>query len=99
MKRVSLKATVAEISEPKLTLTKFNDYVTFANAILSDETSTIKLTLWNGRIGMVSVNDVVQIENAEVISFRGELQLKMGKSGRLRVRNEDDLVAHSSKKV
>ena len=93
MKRVSLRARVVEISEPRLALTRFNDYVMFANAVLSDDTSTIKLTLWNGRIKMVSVNDIVQIENADVIVFKGELQLRMGRSGRLRVLDKNDLSA------
>jgi replication factor A1 len=65
----------------------------FANAVLSDNTSTIKLTLWNSRIKMVSVNDVIQIENADVIVFRGEPQLRMGKNGRLKVLDENDLTA------
>lgn len=85
MKRINLKARVIEISKPKLVLTRFNDYVVFANATLSDETSTIKLTLWNGRIKMVSINDIVQIENANVIVFRGEKQLRIGRNGRLKV--------------
>ena len=90
MKRVSLKARILEISEPKLALTRFNDYVMFANAVLSDDTSTIKLTVWNDRIIMVSVNDIVQTENADVIVFKGELQLGMGRSGRLRVLDKND---------
>ena len=85
MKRISLKARVTEISKPKLALTRYNDYVVFAHATLSDETSTIKLTLWNGRINMVSINDMVQIENANVIMFRGEKQLRTGRKGRLKV--------------
>lgn len=85
MKRINLKARVIEISKPKLVLTKFNDYVVFANATLDDETSTIKLTLWNGRINMVSINDIVQIENAHVIVFRGEKQLRIGRNGTLKV--------------
>ena len=90
MKRISLKARILEISEPKLALTRFNDYVMFANAVLSDDTSTIKLTLWNGRIKTVSVNDIVQIENADVIVFKGKLQLRMGRSGTLRVLDKND---------
>ena len=85
MKRINLKARVTAISKPKLVLTRFNDYVVFANATLDDETSTIKLTLWNGRINMVSINDMVQIENANVIMFRGEKQLRAGRNGRLKV--------------
>ncbi len=85
MKRINLKARVIEISKPKLVLTRFNDYVVFANATISDETSTIKLTLWNGRINMVSIDDIVQIENANVIVFRGEKQLRIGRNGTLKV--------------
>jgi ssDNA-binding replication factor A large subunit len=79
-----------------MALTRFNDYVMFANAILSDKTSTIKLTLWNGRIETVSVNDVVQIENASVVLFRGELQLKMGRTSTLKVLDKDGLTADST---
>lgn len=85
MKKVKLKARVIEISKPKLVLTRFNDYVVFANAMLADETSKIKLTLWNGRINMISINDKVQVENANVIVFRGEKQLRMGRNGILTV--------------
>jgi ssDNA-binding replication factor A large subunit len=85
MKRINLKARVIKISKPKLVLTRFNDYVVFANATLADETSTIKLTLWNGRINMISINDIVQIENANVIVFRGEKQLRIGRNGKLKV--------------
>jgi replication factor A1 len=93
MKRVNLKARVTEISEPKLAFTRFNDYVKYANAVLSDDTSSIKLTLWNDRIKMVSVNDVIQIENADVIIFRGEPQLRTGKNGRLKILDKNNLAA------
>jgi len=45
----------------------------------------IKLTLWNKQIDQVSVNDTVQIENGYVTSFRGEIQLNVGKYGKLTV--------------
>jgi len=96
MKRINLKARVIEISKPKLVLTRFNDYVVFANATLSDETSTIKLTLWNGRINMVSVNDMVQVENANVIMFRGEKQLRIGRNGTLKVVKTDSITETKS---
>ncbi len=85
MKRISLRARVIEISKPKSVLTKFFDYVVFANATLADETGKINLALWNGRINMISINDIVQIENANVIVFRGEKQLRTGRNGRLKV--------------
>jgi len=97
MKKITLKARVTEISKPKLVLTRFNDYVVFANATLSDETSTIKLTLWNGRINMVSIDDMVQVENAHVIVFRGEKQLRLGRNGTLKV--VEDNQPHGSERT
>ena len=85
MKRINLKARVLEISTPQLALTKYNDYVMFANVILTDETGTVKLTLWNGRINSLSANDVIEIENANVTAYKGETQLRIGRQGKLRV--------------
>ncbi len=85
MKRISLRARVVEISKPKSVLTRFFDYVVFANATLADETGKINLALWNARINMISINDMVQVENANVIMFRGEKQLRTGRNGRLKV--------------
>jgi ssDNA-binding replication factor A large subunit len=53
--------------------------------VIADETGTIKLCLWNEKINEVSVDSVVQIENASVTKFRGENQLRLGKNGRLSV--------------
>ena len=85
MKRIKLKARIIEITEPKQVLTRLNDYAVFTKATLFDETGTIKLTLWNGRINMVSVNDIVQIENGSVIMFRGEKQLEIRRNATLEV--------------
>jgi hypothetical protein len=85
MKKINLRARVIEISKPKSVLTRFFDYVVFANATLADETGKINLALWNGRINTISINDMVQIENANVIMFRGEKQLRTGRTGRLKV--------------
>ncbi len=85
MKRIKLKAQIIEITKPKQVLTRLNDYAVFAKATLFDKTGTIKLTLWNGRIKMVSLNDVVQIENGSVIMFRGEKQLEIRRNATLEV--------------
>jgi len=91
MKRINLKARVLAISKPQLALTRYNDYVMFANATLTDETGTIKLTLWNGRISMLSINNIVEIENANVAAYRGELQLRMRRNSKLEVIRNCDL--------
>jgi replication factor A1 len=91
MKRVNLKARVLTISKPQLALTRYNDYVMFANAILTDETGTIKLTLWNSRTSIFSINNIIKIENANVTAYRGELQLRMGRNSKLEVIENYDL--------
>jgi replication factor A1 len=56
-----------------------------ATAIIADETGTIKLTLWNDQINQVNINDTVKVENGYVTSFKGEIQLNVGKYGKLTV--------------
>jgi ssDNA-binding replication factor A large subunit len=85
MKRINLKARVLAISRPQSALTKYNDYVMFANVTLTDETGTVKLTLWNSRINSLSINDIVEIESARVTAYRGETELRIGRHSKLRV--------------
>ena len=85
MKRINLKARVLAISRSQQALTRYNGYVMFVNATLTDESGTVKLTLWDSRINSLSINDIVEIENARVTAYKGETQLQIGKQGRLRV--------------
>jgi replication factor A1 len=80
MKEVNLKAKVLEIARPTLVFTRFGNYASVANALIGDETGTIKLCLWNEQINSVCAGETVQIENAHVSMFRGERQLRIGKS-------------------
>ena len=80
MKEVNLKAKVLEIARPTLVFTRFGNYASVANAVIGDETGTIKLCLWNEQINSVCAGETVQIENARVSMFRGERQLRIGKS-------------------
>jgi replication factor A1 len=81
MKKVSLKAKVVEVAKPTLVFTRFGNYASVANALIADETGTIKLCLWNEQIDAISTGDTVQIENAVTSTFRGEKQLRIGKNG------------------
>ena len=84
MKKVNLKAKVLEIAKPTLVFTRFGNYASVANALIADETGTIKLCLWNEQIDSISIGDTVQIENASTSTFRGERQLRIGRKGILR---------------
>jgi len=83
MNHVNLKAKVLEIPRPKLVVTRFGNYANVANALIADETGTIKLCLWNEQINSISIGDTIQIENARTSTFRGERQVRIGKKGTL----------------
>jgi len=86
MKRVSIEAKVTEKSDPREVTSRFqNQTLKVADAIIADETGQIKLTLWNEQIDQVNVDGVVKVENGYVTSFRGEIQLNVGKYGKLTV--------------
>ena len=83
MRHVNLKAKILEVTEPKNVVTRYGNHACVAKALIADETGTIKLCLWNGQIASVSAGDTVQIENAQVSSFRGEKHMTLGKTGTL----------------
>jgi hypothetical protein len=85
MKRVNITARILDVPKAILVFTRFGEYARVSNAVIADETGTIKLCLWNEKINAVSTNSVVQIENASVTKFRGENQMRLGKTGRLSV--------------
>jgi len=86
MKRVEVEGKIIEKGPPREVLSRYKDVVhKVANATLSDGTGTIKLTLWNDQIEQVNQNDSIKIENGYVTSFRGEIQLNVGRYGKLSV--------------
>ena len=86
MRKVDVQGKVLEVSEPREVRSRYTGQ-TFrvAEATITDGTGTIKLVLWNDQIDKVNVDDTVKIENGYVKTFRGEIQLNVGKYGRLTV--------------
>jgi replication factor A1 len=85
MKRINIKARVLEVSQPRVVATRFGFYANVTKVLVTDETGTIQLPLWNKQINEISAGDLIQIENANVIAFRGVRQLKVGRSGKVSV--------------
>ncbi len=86
MRNVSVEAKVVEKSAPRQVLSRYKDEMyNVATAVISDGTGTIKLTLWNEQINNVEINDTVKIDKGYVTSFKGEVQLNVGKYGTLDV--------------
>jgi replication factor A1 len=86
MKRVSVEAQVVEKGDAREVKSKFKDETyRIVDAVVADESGSVKLTLWNEQIDMVNVGDKIKIENGYVTSFKGEVQLNVGKFGKLTV--------------
>jgi replication factor A1 len=86
MKRVSVEAKVVEKGDAREVRSKFKDETyRIVDAVVADESGSIKLTLWNEQIDQVNVGDNIKIENGYITSFKGETQLNVGKFGKLTV--------------
>jgi replication factor A1 len=86
LRRIDVEAQIIEVSEPREVSSKFTgETYKVAEATIKDDSGTIKLVLWNEQIGQVKVNDTVKIENGYIKSFRGEIQLNVGRYGKLTI--------------
>ena len=83
MNHIDLQVKILEVAEAKPVVTRYGNNALVAKALITDETGTINLCLWNSQIASVSAGDTVQIEKARVSAFRGERQLSLGKTGTL----------------
>ena len=85
VRSVNLKAKIIGKSIPRCVFSRFGDALTLSTATISDGTGCMRMPLWNGEIDRVSIGDTVQINDGRVRTFRGELQVSLGKKGRLEV--------------
>jgi len=83
--RIEVTATVTQISEPRLVTTRRGEQMRVATARIKDDSGEMDLSLWNEDIDRVKVGSVVKIENGYTSSFRGEIQLSVGRYGKLTV--------------
>ena len=86
MKRVDVEGNIIEKSDAREVMSRYKEEVyRVATAVISDGTGTIKLTLWGDQIDKVNVNNTAKIENGYISTFRGEMQLNVGRYGKLSV--------------
>ena len=93
MRRINLIAKVTEVCKPHAIITRFGNPGVLADSLIEDSTGTVKLVLWGNQTGSVSVGDTIQIINARVLSFRGEKQLQLARSGAITVEREHPIPA------
>ena len=82
-KHVDVEGVVSAISEEKVVRLRSGREARVVDAVLSDDSGSIRLSLWNDDIDKVSEGARIKIENGYVTMFRGEKKLNVGLYGRL----------------
>ena len=85
MRKIDVEGEITEISEPRNVNLRMGGEARVADAVLNDETGSIKVSLWDDQIDMVKVGAKIKIENGYTNSFRGEVRVNVGRYGTLEV--------------
>lgn len=83
MRNVSVTAKVDSVGEPRTVNLKSGGTNTVADAVISDETGSIKLSLWGDDISKIHTGDKISVENGYINTFKGENSVSIGKFGKL----------------
>ena len=86
---IDVKGVVKEMGEER-TFNKYGRQLSVTNAVLEDESGSIKLTLWNDDARRIKQGDEIEITNGYVNEFQGEKQLTSGKFGKIKKISESD---------
>jgi hypothetical protein len=76
---LSFKAHVVKKSEVRAVTTRDGTPILVCSVTLSDGTGQIPLAVWNNQISTISEGDLVEVHNARVRNFRGEIQLSLSR--------------------
>ena len=79
---VEIEAVITELGETR-TYNKFGRELSVADAVIQDDSGTVKLTLWNDDIARFKSGDKIKVLNGYVNEFQGEMSLTSGKFGKL----------------
>jgi replication factor A1 len=82
---INLKAEVKSKGEPRTVNLKTGGTVDVCDAVISDGSDDIKLTLWGDDIKAVNIGDVVVITNGYTNEFKGDVSLTKGKFGKMEI--------------
>jgi len=82
---INLKAEVKSKGDPRTVNLKTGGTVDVCDAIISDGSDDIKLTLWGDDIKAVNIGDIVVITNGYTNEFKGEVSLTKGKFGKMEI--------------
>ncbi len=83
MANVEVEAELTEKKSERDVVTKFGKHLRVSNCIVTDETGSIGISLWQDAIDLVNVGDQVKITGASVHEYKGTPQLNLGREGRI----------------
>ncbi len=83
MRNVSVTGKIESVGEPRTVNLKSGGTNNVADAVISDESGSIKLSLWGDDINKVQPGDKVSIENGYINTFKGENSISVGKFGKM----------------
>lgn len=81
---INVEADVVEVGETR-NINKYGKNLRVSNAVIKDDSGSIKLTLWNEEIDKIHKGDRVKITNGYAKAFQDEIQLTAGKFGKIEV--------------
>lgn len=82
---INLKAEVKSKGDPRTVNLKTGGTVDVCDAVISDGSDDMKLTLWGDDIKAVNIGDTVVITNGYTNEFKGEVSLTKGKFGKMEI--------------
>ncbi len=83
-RKVDLEAVVTEVEEPREITTRYGK-TKLANAVIEDDSGSITLVLWGDDTEKLKEGDRIKIENGFVREWNNNLQISIGKYGKLTV--------------
>lgn len=87
VRRVNLVAMIVKMDTPREISTRYGR-TKVANAVIEDSSGRFTLVLWGENADKVKEGDTIKIENGYINEFNGELQLNIGKYGKISVIKE-----------
>lgn len=84
-RKLDVEGTITSVGDPRTVNLRAGGTANVADAVISDNTGEIKLSLWNDQIEQVRTGSKIRIENGYTTTFKGEKQLNIGKYGKLTI--------------
>jgi len=81
--KINTRGTLKSKGEVRNVNMRAGGTIDVCDAVLSDDSGEIKLTLWGEDISKVKEGDTIVIKNGYTNSFKGEVSLTKGKFGEM----------------